>query len=77
MAGAATERTAAELALQEFIDALQALILLLPSSQRLLERSLDSPQDATSLALQRTIITAKRLRERLPQLTRESKAWQP
>lgn len=55
----------AEMALQEFIDALQTLILLLPQDQRLPVGSTDEPLGAAAAAARRTLQTAKQLRARL------------
>ena len=53
------------MALQEFIDALQVLILLLPADPRVLEGSSGNQLAATLFAMRRTLTSARQLHARL------------
>ena len=73
MAGMQTGMADAEMALQEFIDALQTLILLLPGEEegeRVPTGFGAEPLSATTLAAHRTMATARQLHARLVALRR-------
>ena len=70
MARAQTETAEAEIALQEFIDALQMLILLLPSADRMAEGCPDECLTEAAVATRRTLAAARQLNGRLAELAR-------
>ena len=66
----ATETAEAEIALQKFIDALQALILLLPSADRMADGCPDECLTETAVAVRRTLAAARQLNGRLAEVAR-------
>ena len=70
MARAKTEKAEAEIAFQQFIDALQALILLLPSADRMADGCPEECLTETAIAALRTLAAARQLNERLAEVAR-------
>ena len=75
MAGADTEIAGAEIALQEFIDRLQVLILLLPPVATRSDEAANEPLDSATLsATLRLLSSATDLRRQLLDLAGRSEA---
>ena len=70
VASAKTRTAEAEIALQEFIDALQVLILLLPSADRMAEGCQEECLTETAVAALRTLAAARQLNGRLAEVAR-------